>query len=70
MYDANRLAEVVEKKKSLHNWLTYYKNKFERTSKRPITKVFYKIKFILVYFVILFLSFFDALLKFTCLISI
>lgn len=40
MYNANKLASLVEKKKSLQNWLTYYQNKYERNpSKKPMTKV-------------------------------
>ncbi|XP_061359329.1 calcium permeable stress-gated cation channel 1-like [Gastrolobium bilobum] len=38
VYDANRLAKVVKKKKKLQNWLVYYQNKLERTSKRPEMK--------------------------------
>ncbi|GER26528.1 ERD (early-responsive to dehydration stress)family protein [Striga asiatica] len=39
VYNANKLAELVEKKKSLHNWLTYYQTRYERNpSKRPRTK--------------------------------
>uniref|UniRef100_A0A166D9Z7 CSC1/OSCA1-like 7TM region domain-containing protein n=1 Tax=Daucus carota subsp. sativus TaxID=79200 RepID=A0A166D9Z7_DAUCS len=30
VYNANRLATLVENKKSLHNWLTYYQNRYER----------------------------------------
>jgi len=40
VYDANKLAKLVNKKKKLKNWLVYYQNKFERTSKRPQIKVF------------------------------
>lgn len=40
VYDANRLAKLVNKKKKLKNWLVYYQNKLERTSKRPEIKVF------------------------------
>ncbi|XVE77753.1 hypothetical protein DITRI_Ditri13aG0087800 [Diplodiscus trichospermus] len=38
VYNANKLATLVAKKKSLQNWCTYYHNKYERTSKRPVTK--------------------------------
>lgn len=39
VYNANKLASLVEKKKSLENWLTYYQNKYERKpSKKPTTK--------------------------------
>ncbi|KAL8100838.1 CSC1-like protein At4g02900 isoform X1 [Apium graveolens] len=39
VYNANRLATLVENKKSLHNWLTYYQNKYERNpSKKPAVK--------------------------------
>ncbi|PPR83114.1 hypothetical protein GOBAR_AA37600 [Gossypium barbadense] len=38
VYNANKLAKLVQKKKSLQNWYTYYFNKYERTSKRPITR--------------------------------
>ncbi|XP_022759718.1 CSC1-like protein At4g02900 isoform X1 [Durio zibethinus] len=38
VYNANKLATLVEKKKSLQNWYTYYLNKYERTSNRPATK--------------------------------
>ncbi|KAK8468302.1 hypothetical protein PHAVU_006G000300 [Phaseolus vulgaris] len=38
VYDANRLAKLVNKKKKLKNWLVYYQNKLERTSKRPEIK--------------------------------
>jgi len=40
VYDANKLAKLVNKKKKLKNWLVYYQNKLERTSKRPQIKVF------------------------------
>ncbi|XP_028755293.1 calcium permeable stress-gated cation channel 1 [Neltuma alba] len=36
--NANKLAKLVKKKKKLQNWLVYYQNKFERTSKRPEMK--------------------------------
>ncbi|KAB2003435.1 hypothetical protein ES319_D11G131700v1 [Gossypium barbadense] len=39
VYNANKLAKLVQKKKSLQNWYTYYLNKYERTSKRPTTRV-------------------------------
>ncbi|XP_015891582.3 CSC1-like protein At4g02900 [Ziziphus jujuba] len=39
VYNANKLAKVVAKKKSLQNWLVYYQNKHERNpTNRPITK--------------------------------
>ncbi|PKI70592.1 CSC1-like protein At4g02900 [Punica granatum] len=39
VYNANKLAKLVEKKKSLHNWLTYYQNKYERNpTEKPMTK--------------------------------
>ncbi|TKY47932.1 Calcium permeable stress-gated cation channel 1 [Spatholobus suberectus] len=38
VYDANKLAKLVKKKKKLKNWLVYYQNKLERTSKRPEMK--------------------------------
>ncbi|XP_061352196.1 calcium permeable stress-gated cation channel 1-like [Gastrolobium bilobum] len=38
VYDANKLAKLVNKKKKLKNWLVYYQNKLERTSKRPKMK--------------------------------
>ncbi|TYI55337.1 hypothetical protein E1A91_D11G134900v1 [Gossypium mustelinum] len=38
VYNANKLAKLVQKKKSLQNWYTYYLNKNERTSKRPTTR--------------------------------
>ncbi|KAE8681593.1 CSC1-like protein [Hibiscus syriacus] len=38
VYNANKLAELVEKKKSLQNWYTYYLNKYERTSKSSTTR--------------------------------
>ncbi|CAI9785654.1 unnamed protein product [Fraxinus pennsylvanica] len=39
VYNANKLAELVEKKKSLHNWYTYYQTRHERNPKnRPQTK--------------------------------
>ncbi|RYR11494.1 hypothetical protein Ahy_B04g069016 isoform B [Arachis hypogaea] len=38
IYDANTLAKLVKKKKKLQNWLVYYRNKLERTSKRPEMK--------------------------------
>ncbi|KAE9586515.1 putative calcium-dependent channel, 7TM region phosphate [Lupinus albus] len=38
VYDANKLAKLVNKKKKLQNWLVYYQNKLERTSKRPEMK--------------------------------
>ncbi|OIW00075.1 hypothetical protein TanjilG_26412 [Lupinus angustifolius] len=38
VYNANKLAKLVKKKKKLQNWLVYYQNKLERTSKRPEMK--------------------------------
>ncbi|XP_073063414.1 CSC1-like protein At4g02900 [Primulina eburnea] len=39
VYNAEKLAKLVEKKKSLLNWLTYYKTRHERNpKKRPRTK--------------------------------
>ncbi|XP_019188568.1 PREDICTED: CSC1-like protein At4g02900 [Ipomoea nil] len=39
VYNANMLASLVEEKKSLQNWLTYYQTVFERKpSQRPKTK--------------------------------
>lgn len=39
VYNANRLAKLVENKKSLQNWLVYYENKYERNpTQRPTTK--------------------------------
>ncbi|KZV32402.1 hypothetical protein F511_03685 [Dorcoceras hygrometricum] len=39
VYNATKLAKLVEKKKSLLNWLTYYETRFERNpKKRPRTK--------------------------------
>ncbi|KAJ4829129.1 hypothetical protein Tsubulata_011814 [Turnera subulata] len=39
VYNANKLANLVAKKKSLQNWLTYYQNKYERNpSVKPTTK--------------------------------
>ncbi|KAI4298736.1 hypothetical protein L6164_032259 [Bauhinia variegata] len=39
VYDANKLAKLVKKKKKLQNWLVYYQNKYERNSlKRPEMK--------------------------------
>ncbi|XP_071697671.1 CSC1-like protein At4g02900 [Rutidosis leptorrhynchoides] len=39
VYNANKLANMVDRKKDLHNRLIYYSNKFERRpSKRPTTK--------------------------------
>uniref|UniRef100_A0A452XM45 CSC1/OSCA1-like N-terminal transmembrane domain-containing protein n=1 Tax=Aegilops tauschii subsp. strangulata TaxID=200361 RepID=A0A452XM45_AEGTS len=35
VYNANKLADLVEKKKKMRNWLDYYQNKLERKSKRP-----------------------------------
>ncbi|KAK7302476.1 hypothetical protein RJT34_13366 [Clitoria ternatea] len=33
VYNANKLAKLVKKKKKLQNWLVDYQNKLERTSK-------------------------------------
>ncbi|KAL0371342.1 UNVERIFIED_CONTAM: CSC1-like protein [Sesamum angustifolium] len=39
IYNANKLASLVEKKKSLLNWRTYYETRYERNPKnRPMTK--------------------------------
>ncbi|XP_075100693.1 hyperosmolality-gated Ca2+ permeable channel 1.7 isoform X3 [Nicotiana tabacum] len=39
VYNANKLAELVEKKKSFRNWLTYYQTKYERNPvKKPKIK--------------------------------
>ncbi|KAJ8761240.1 hypothetical protein K2173_001296 [Erythroxylum novogranatense] len=39
VYDANKLAKMVKKKKSLQNWLDYYQLKYDRNqSQRPIMK--------------------------------
>ncbi|XP_031262131.1 CSC1-like protein At4g02900 [Pistacia vera] len=38
VYNANKLAALAAEKKGLQNWLTYYKNKYERTSTKPTTK--------------------------------
>ncbi|ONH93659.1 hypothetical protein PRUPE_8G244700 [Prunus persica] len=39
VYNANKLAAVVAKKKSWNNWLVYYQTKYERNPKsRPTTK--------------------------------
>ncbi|KAJ0979636.1 hypothetical protein J5N97_015110 [Dioscorea zingiberensis] len=39
VYNANRLAKLVENKKSLQNWLVYYQNKYTRNpKKRPTVK--------------------------------
>ncbi|KAJ4752638.1 ERD (early-responsive to dehydration stress) family protein [Rhynchospora pubera] len=39
VYNANKLANVVDKKKSLQNWLVYYENKHARNpEKRPTAK--------------------------------
>ncbi|PKA59670.1 DNA-directed RNA polymerase III subunit RPC2 [Apostasia shenzhenica] len=39
VYDANKLAKMVEKKKNMENWLDFYQLKYERnSSKRPICK--------------------------------
>ncbi|KAG6695356.1 hypothetical protein I3843_09G095000 [Carya illinoinensis] len=39
VYNANKLATLVKKKKKLQNWLVYYNNKYSRDpSKRPFMK--------------------------------
>ncbi|KAK4418243.1 CSC1-like protein [Sesamum alatum] len=39
IYNANKLASLVEQKKSLLNWRTYYETRYERNPKsRPMTK--------------------------------
>ncbi|CAI9781155.1 unnamed protein product [Fraxinus pennsylvanica] len=39
VYNANKLAKLVEEKKSLQNWYTYYQTRYERNPKnRPQTK--------------------------------
>ncbi|KAB1201537.1 putative membrane protein C2G11.09 [Morella rubra] len=39
VYNANKIAKLVKKKKSLQNWLVFYKNKYSRnSSKRPFMK--------------------------------
>lgn len=39
VYNANKLAKLVDKKKSRQNWLTYYQNKYEKyPSRKPTTK--------------------------------
>lgn len=39
VYNANKLAKLVDKKKSMENWLTYYQNKYERNpSRKPTIK--------------------------------
>ncbi|KAK9705389.1 hypothetical protein RND81_07G052700 [Saponaria officinalis] len=39
VYNANKLASLVDKKKSLGNWLVYYQNKYERKpSRKPTIK--------------------------------
>ncbi|KAM6585670.1 hypothetical protein CsatB_012672 [Cannabis sativa] len=39
VYDANKLAKMVKKKKKMQNWLVYYTNKFSRNeSLKPTTK--------------------------------
>lgn len=40
VYNANKLADLVEKKKKMQNWFDYYRLKYERNpSERPTTKV-------------------------------
>jgi hypothetical protein len=40
VYNANKLAKLVKKKKKMQNWLVYYKNKYSRNnSERPFMKV-------------------------------
>ncbi|XP_074274164.1 CSC1-like protein At4g02900 [Silene latifolia] len=39
VYNANKLADLVDKKKSLKNWLIYYQNKYEKKpSRKPTIK--------------------------------
>ncbi|VAH00800.1 unnamed protein product [Triticum turgidum subsp. durum] len=38
VYNTNKLAGLVEKKKQMQNWLDYYQLKFERKAERPTTK--------------------------------
>ncbi|KAM7521562.1 hypothetical protein LguiA_011464 [Lonicera macranthoides] len=39
VYNANKLAQLVEQKKGLQNWLIYYRNKYEKNpKKKPATK--------------------------------
>ncbi|XP_020573861.1 calcium permeable stress-gated cation channel 1-like [Phalaenopsis equestris] len=39
VYDANKLSKLVEKKKTMKNWLDFYKLKYERnSSKKPTCK--------------------------------
>lgn len=40
VYNSNKLAKLVAKKKGLQNWLIYYQNKYERSpaKKKPTTK--------------------------------
>ncbi|KAI6704083.1 hypothetical protein NL676_013219 [Syzygium grande] len=39
VYNANKLAQLVKKKKKMQNWLDYYQLKYDRqNSKRPFTK--------------------------------
>ncbi|XP_062180675.1 CSC1-like protein At3g21620 [Phragmites australis] len=39
VYNANKLADLVEKKKKMRNWFDYYRFKYERNpSERPTTK--------------------------------
>lgn len=45
VYNANKLASLVKKKKQLQNWLDYYQLKFSRNSaNRPLRKVIYVLK--------------------------
>lgn len=40
VYNANKLAELVEEKKKMQNWLDYTELKYSRSpSKRPTMKV-------------------------------
>lgn len=40
VYNANKLADLVEEKKKKENWLDYYELKFSRKpDQRPMTKV-------------------------------
>ncbi|WOL03209.1 CSC1-like protein [Canna indica] len=39
VYDANKLAKLVEQRKKIQNWFVYYENKYARyPNKRPTTK--------------------------------
>lgn len=42
VYNANKLADLVEEKKKKQNWLDYYELKFSRQpDQRPTTKVIF-----------------------------